>query len=537
MTAQQIVSLLAEKQLTVATAESCTAGLLSAAITAVSGASAVFGCGVSAYSAEIKHGILGVPTAVLEQYGTVSKETATAMANGIRRLADSTIGVAITGVAGPNETEGKPVGRVHIALASKTRVWLRELTPKPSLSREDIRQNAVVTAFEMIEAFATAYPTPPAGSLPLATETVHEVVIPSAPTKPRRRFLALLLPWKDDTIKERIIKCICLLVAWALLIGSGYGVYRLANLSENKSLYSDLQNIFVNEQTEHANDQNMLARFESLYSQNADIGGWLRVDGTSINYPIMKNAGSNYYATHNFRQEYSLYGAPFFDKQNNLMSATAHNKVLIVYGNNTGDGQMFSELTAYRQLEFFKEHQTIELSTLFAAHKWAVFGAMVLDPDEINAFDYANISFPNNNAFTQYVANIQKRSLFKTDVTVNADDNVLLLVTTAKEEYGFENALFVVACKRLQEGETLTEDRLVSRNTTVLMPRQWVYKHRGETAKVTTTPTTAATTVSTNTNSTTRATTKDDVHYSDNTTAQEATETTVAEDTQETDTE
>ncbi len=502
MTAQQVVSLLKEKALTVATAESCTAGLLSSAITAVSGASTIFGCGVSAYSAEIKHSILGVPTDVLEQYGTVSDETAAAMASGVRRLADSTIGVAITGVAGPNETEGKPVGRVHIAVANETRVWLRELSPNPSLSRENIRQNAVNTALEMIAAYAEAYPTLNAGSIPLAPPTVQEVTIPSTPIKPRRRFLSVLLPWKGDTVKEWILKSVCWLAVLCLLFAGGGGIYRLVTLTDNKSLYGDLQNMYVSEQAEHPENKDILSRFDSLYVQNADIGGWLRIDGTAINYPIMKNAGSDYYATHNFRQEYSVYGAPFFHKQNNLMSANAHNKVLIVYGNNTQDGQMFSGLTSYRKSDFLKQHSIVDMSTLYSANKWVVFGVMVLDPNEINAFDYTATAFENAEEFTKYVTDIEKRSLFKTDIDVTAQDNLLLLVTQAEEEYGFENATFVVVCRQVREGENLAEEMQVLRNTTVVMPRKWVYLNRGNTTKRTTVTTTTQETATTTTAST-----------------------------------
>ncbi len=499
MTAEQVVFLLKEKALTVATAESCTAGLLSSAITAVSGASTVFECGVSAYSAEIKHSILGVPADILEQYGTVSDETAAAMANGVRRLANSTIGVAITGVAGPNETEGKPVGRVHIALANETRVWLQELTPNPSLSREIIRQNAVDTALEMIAAYAVSYPTLNAGSIPLSPPTVPEVTIPSTPIKQRRRFVSVLLPWKGDTVKERIVKCVCWLAVLCLLVAGGYGIYRLVTLTDNKSLYGDLQNMYVDEQATQPENKDILSRFDSLYVQNADIGGWLRIDGTAINYPVMKNAGSDYYATHNFRQEYSVYGAPFFHKQNNLMSATAHNKVMIVYGNNTQDGQMFSELTSYRKADFFKQHRTVDMSTLYAANKWIVFGVMVLDPNEINAFDYTDTAFANDDAFQKYVTDIEKRSLFKTDTKVLAEDDLLLLVTQAEEEYGFEDATLVVVCKRMREGENTADEMQVFRNTTVVMPRKWVYLNRGNTTKRTTTTTAAQETASTTT--------------------------------------
>lgn len=500
MTAEKVVALLKEKQLTVASAESCTAGLLSAALTAVSGASSVFGCGVAAYSAEIKHAVLGVPQEILDKHGTVSDETAAAMADGVRRMANATVGVAVTGVAGPSETEGKPVGRVHIALANEQRVWIKQLPPNDTLTRDDIRRAAVDTALQMIWDFAEAYPTLRAGSIPLNPPAPQEVVIPAAPaTNNRRRFLATLLPWKGDSLRERFTKCGAWLISLALLAFGVYGIHRLVSLSGNKSLYSDLQNLYVGEQTEDIDDNGMLPRFRSLYLQNADIGGWLRIDGTAINYPVMKNAGSNYYATHNFRQEHSTYGAPYFDQQNNLMSASAHNKVLIVYGNNTGDGQMFSELAAYRYMDFFREHAVADMSTLFSADKWLLFGVMVLDPNEINAFDYTNVNFKDDAAFAQYVTDIQKRSLFKTDITVEKDDELLLLVTDAEQEYGFNDAVLVVVGRRVRDGETPQKEVSVTRNNTVLMPRKWVYMHRGTTTKRTTASTTVATEVTTRT--------------------------------------
>lgn len=114
-----VVRLLKEKKLTVAIAESCTGGLVSAAITDLPGASEVFGCGVCAYSNEIKKKLLGVRAETLETHGAVSDETALEMAAGVRALSGADIGIAITGIAGPGGgTEEKPVGLVHFAVDS-----------------------------------------------------------------------------------------------------------------------------------------------------------------------------------------------------------------------------------------------------------------------------------------------------------------------------------------------------------------------------------------------------------------------------------
>jgi nicotinamide-nucleotide amidase len=119
--------LLKEKGLTLAVAESCTGGQLCSTITDVVGASDYFERGVVTYSNLSKEELLGVPHDTIERSGAVSKETVTDMAEGIRREAKTDIGVAITGIAGPGGgTQEKPVGRVHIAVATPDGTWAKQ---------------------------------------------------------------------------------------------------------------------------------------------------------------------------------------------------------------------------------------------------------------------------------------------------------------------------------------------------------------------------------------------------------------------------
>lgn len=105
---------------TIATAESCTGGLVAARLVRVSGSSAYFLGGIVSYSNAAKHALLGVPEADLERYGAVSSETALAMARGARHALGADIAVSTTGIAGPSGgTETKPVGLVYIALAAE----------------------------------------------------------------------------------------------------------------------------------------------------------------------------------------------------------------------------------------------------------------------------------------------------------------------------------------------------------------------------------------------------------------------------------
>ena len=115
--AAALVHSLGDAGVSVATAESLTGGQLGARITAVPGASQVYAGGVISYQTQIKIDVLGVPAKVVEEQGVVSAECARAMADGARRLLGSTYALSTTGVAGPEEQEGKPVGTVFVGVA------------------------------------------------------------------------------------------------------------------------------------------------------------------------------------------------------------------------------------------------------------------------------------------------------------------------------------------------------------------------------------------------------------------------------------
>lgn len=112
----ELVARLSARGLTVATAESLTAGLLAARIAAVPGASAVLRGGLVVYATDLKHSLAGVPDEVLSRHGAVSRETAAALADGARSLCGADVGIGLTGVAGPDLQEGHPAGTVYVGV-------------------------------------------------------------------------------------------------------------------------------------------------------------------------------------------------------------------------------------------------------------------------------------------------------------------------------------------------------------------------------------------------------------------------------------
>src|SRR5690349_5267531 len=148
--AAALLKLLEQRRLTLATAESCTGGLIAGALTAIAGSSAVVLCGFVTYSNAAKHRMLGVPLAVLEGDGAVSDTVARRMAEGALREGGVDLAVSCTGIAGPGgATPGKPVGLVHLGLAvrgAETRA-LRRVFPG---DRNAVRAATVAEAFRLL---------------------------------------------------------------------------------------------------------------------------------------------------------------------------------------------------------------------------------------------------------------------------------------------------------------------------------------------------------------------------------------------------
>ncbi len=157
--AEIVLELGRERGMTIAAAESCTGGLVSARLTAIPGASAVFVGGVVSYADDVKESVLGVPREVLEQHGAVSAEVAKAMAEGARERLGADVGVAVTGVAGPDGgTPEKPVGLVFVHASGPDGEKARRLDLPGD--REMIRGRATATALHLVRRLLQSRHTP-----------------------------------------------------------------------------------------------------------------------------------------------------------------------------------------------------------------------------------------------------------------------------------------------------------------------------------------------------------------------------------------
>ena len=184
--ARSLLDLCRMRKLTIATAESCTGGLVAGALTDIPGSSDVIDRGFITYSNEAKRAMLGVNATTLATFGAVSKETATQMAVGALERASVDLAVSITGIAGPGgATPGKPVGLVHLAVAARDGRILHREHRFGAIGRSAVRERSVVEALRMLMEVARG---------------------PQALTKPRREAVSRLRPRVARTSRHHAVK-------------------------------------------------------------------------------------------------------------------------------------------------------------------------------------------------------------------------------------------------------------------------------------------------------------------------------------------
>jgi nicotinamide-nucleotide amidase len=157
--ARALLDLCRARKLTIATAESCTGGLVAATLTEIPGSSDVFERGFVTYSDAAKTVMLGVPADLIALFGAVSRETAEAMAQGALAHSPADLAVSITGIAGPGGgSPGKPVGLVHFAAAARNGALVHHESRFGDIGRAHVRQVSVLQALAMLHALAEQTP-------------------------------------------------------------------------------------------------------------------------------------------------------------------------------------------------------------------------------------------------------------------------------------------------------------------------------------------------------------------------------------------
>ena len=186
-------------------------------------------------------------------------------------------------------------------------------------------------------------------------------------------------------------------------------------------------------------------KYAALFAQNNDFIGWIKIDGTNVNYPVMQTPNKpDFYLKRSFDKSYSDYGVPYIDEA--CMTGISNN--LVIYGHHMNDGSMFADLCKYTDADFCKEHPTIafdkERQRAFLRNKVGDIDAFKFNTNR-ETFKYNEYTLMDEAQFAEFMENVHARQLYDTGVTAEYGDQLLTLSTC---EYTYPNGRFVVVAKK-----------------------------------------------------------------------------------------
>lgn len=194
------------------------------------------------------------------------------------------------------------------------------------------------------------------------------------------------------------------------------------------------------------NAEGILVEYAPLYALNPDMAGWICIDGTGINYPVMQTPDrKDYYLRRDFQGEYSTWGCIYAREECDLNMPSDN---VTLYGHNMKDGSMFAGLHDYTKREFWEEHRYIRFDTLTQHHTYAIFAVFTTTASLGEGFAYHEfVDAADEMAFDTFIAQCLSLSLYGTDIVPEYGDKILCLSTC---EYTQPNGRLVVAAVRME---------------------------------------------------------------------------------------
>ena len=194
----------------------------------------------------------------------------------------------------------------------------------------------------------------------------------------------------------------------------------------------------------------VLDEYKNLLNKNKRLIGWVKIDDTNIDYPVMQTTDNEYYLDHNLNQEYDKNGSIFMDKDCDVLKPSTN---LILYGHHMRSGQMFGSLSLYSDQSYYEKHPYIQFDTIYEKGLYEimyVFRSRVYSEDEIVFKYYQFIDAQSEQEFDSYMNDMEGMSLYDTGVTASFGDRLLTLSTC---DYQEKNGRFVVVARKVTAKE------------------------------------------------------------------------------------
>jgi len=190
----------------------------------------------------------------------------------------------------------------------------------------------------------------------------------------------------------------------------------------------------------------VLDEYKNLYNSNKRLIGWLKIDDTNIDYPVMQTTDNEYFLTHNINQQKDRNGALFLDKDCDVLAPSTN---LIVYGHHMRSGNMFGTLDKYSSEEYYKEHPVIQFDSIYEKGTYEVmyvFRSRIYNEEDVVFKYYQFIDAMSQQEFDSNMQEMAAMSLYDTGVTASYGDRLLTLSTC---DYYVDDGRFVVVAKRI----------------------------------------------------------------------------------------
>ena len=264
---------------------------------------------------------------------------------------------------------------------------------------------------------------------------------------------------KKNEQRRKLIVALCSVIALACF--GYYGVYYYF-AEKTQSAYDELNDLrgstilssgtpdvtihYTNPGDEDI-ELEVLEEYATLYNKNKRLIGWITIDGTNIDYPVMQTTNNEYYLDHNYNQENDRNGSIFLDKDCDIVH---RNTNLIIYGHNMKSGKMFGTLSKYSSKSFYEEHPTFQFDTIYEKGTYQVmyaFRSRIYNEDEIVFKYYQFIDAVSEKEFISNLQEMEAIALYDTGVTASYGDELLTLSTCDNSE---EAGRFVVVAKKIE---------------------------------------------------------------------------------------
>ena len=256
------------------------------------------------------------------------------------------------------------------------------------------------------------------------------------------KLMTTKLRRRCNYIMRKIVYTIITILLIGLVLISSYLIFKEKKQNEKQeNTFEDLIEI-VEENIENQEERKI--DINKLYEENKDIVGWLKIDNTTINYPIMQNINDpNYYLHRDFYKNYSSYGTPYMAKQCNLNSDN-----IVIYGHHMKNNKMFGELEKYKSKDFYNNHEIITFTTLEKEYSYEIFAVFKTTVYTKNTFRYyENINFENKKMYNDFINICKDKSLYQTGIKIKDKEKLITLSTC---EYSNKNSRLVIVARKIK---------------------------------------------------------------------------------------